>query len=99
MVLSGVLAAQYTAPPLRLAYNRLGEIDIFLLFRIFLVMGSFYLFAEKFTFNSFLVSLPIAFLFAGVIICNEIPDSEYDLRAKKITWFYPSFPVSTVVPR
>lgn len=81
--LAGLLTLEYTAPPLRLSYNRLGEIDIFLLFGVFLVMGSFYLFAGKFTLDAFLLSLPISFLVAAVIICNEIPDFMADIKAGK----------------
>ncbi len=85
MVIAGILAVQYTAPPLRLAYNKLGEVDIFLLFGVFLVAGSFYLLTGLWELDLFLLSLPVSFLIAGVIICNEIPDFESDARVKKNT--------------
>lgn len=83
MAVAIVLTIEYTAPPLRLSYGRLGELDICVLFGVLLVMGSFYLFAERFTFASFLVSLPISFLILAVIVANEIPDYDTDLRAGK----------------
>jgi 1,4-dihydroxy-2-naphthoate octaprenyltransferase len=84
MLTAGILAVEYTAPPLRLAYRRSGEADIFILFGVLMVMGSFYLFAETFTFGSFLISLPVAFLIAGVLICNEVPDFPGDAAAGKM---------------
>jgi len=83
MIIAGILTCGYTAGPLRLSYRRLGELDIFLLFGVVLVMGSFYLFAEKFITGAFLVALPISFLIAGVIACNEIPDFESDTKVNK----------------
>ncbi len=82
-LLAGILTVEYTAPPLRLSYNRLGELDIFFLFGVLLVMGSFYLFSGKLTLDSFLISLPIAFLVLAIIICNEVPDFLCDFKTKK----------------
>lgn len=83
MFIAGILAFQYTAPPLALAYHMLGEPNIFLLFGVFLVMGSSYLFTGIFSWSSFLISLPIAFLVTAIIICNEIPDYPSDVAAGK----------------
>lgn len=83
MLAVAVLAVGYTAPPLKLSYRRMGELDIFVLFGIALVMGSFYLFSESFTAESFFLSLPPAFMIAAVIICNEIPDFGTDRSAGK----------------
>lgn len=82
-IIVGFLAIEYTAPPLKFAYNRLGELDIFCLFGVGLVMGSFYIFSETLMFSAFLISLPIAFLVVSVIICNEIPDFKTDINVKK----------------
>ncbi|MBD3427134.1 MAG: hypothetical protein GF409_07900 [Candidatus Omnitrophica bacterium] len=83
MALVGLLTVSYTAPPLKLAYNRMGEADIFFLFGVFLVMGGFYLFAGSFTLDSLAVSLPVSFLITAVIICNEVPDIKTDTQADK----------------
>ncbi len=83
MVLAGVLTVEYTAPPLRFAYRRLGELDIFFLFGVFMVMASFYLFTGRFTLDSFVAALPVSFLVGAVILCNEVPDFEADMRSGK----------------
>ncbi len=77
------LGVEYTAPPLKLSYRRLGEIVIFLLFGVLLVMGSFYLFSEEFNAGSFFISLPVSFLILAVILCNEIPDFSTDAASGK----------------
>jgi len=88
-LLSGVIAAaailtvEYTAPPLRLAYRRMGEMLIFMLFGILPVMGGFYIFSQRITLHSFQLALPLSFLIFSVIICNEIPDSSADAAAGK----------------
>ncbi|MCX5678855.1 MAG: prenyltransferase [Candidatus Omnitrophica bacterium] len=88
MLIAAILAFEYTAPPLRLSYNRLGELDIFLLFGVLLVMGSFYLFTGTFTIGAFLVSLPISFLVGAIIVCNEVPDYHSDVAAGKHNLVY-----------
>lgn len=84
MAVGGVLTVGYTAPPLKLSYRKLGEIDIFLLFGTFLVMGSYYLFTGVFSPDPFSVSLPVSFLIASVILCNEVPDLRSDMNAGKL---------------
>jgi 1,4-dihydroxy-2-naphthoate polyprenyltransferase len=77
------LAVQYTAPPLKLAYRLMGEFTIFLLFGLGLVMGSFYLFSGVFDKGSFLIALPVSFLIAAVIISNQVPDFNSDIKVGK----------------
>lgn len=77
------LAVEYTALPLKLAYRLMGELTIFILFGVGLVMGSFYLFSGKFSPSSFLISLPISFLIAAVIIANQVPDFNSDIKVGK----------------
>ncbi len=48
-----------------------------------MVMGAYYLFAERITWEPLLVSLPMAFLILSVIFCNEIPDFEEDRDSGK----------------
>jgi 1,4-dihydroxy-2-naphthoate octaprenyltransferase len=83
LFIAATLAAEYSAPPLKLAYNRLGEAVIFFLFGVLLVVGSFYLVAEQFSLRVFALSLPISFLITAVIVCNEIPDFAADIRVNK----------------
>jgi 1,4-dihydroxy-2-naphthoate octaprenyltransferase len=79
----GFLLIQYTAGPFRFAYNRMGELNIFLLFGVGLVVGSYYLLTGKVNYLVLLNSLPIAFLILSVIICNEVPDADFDIQAGK----------------
>jgi 1,4-dihydroxy-2-naphthoate octaprenyltransferase len=79
------LLVGYTAPPFKFAYRRMGEAVIFLMFGVYLVMASYYVFSGLFSLHSFFASLPISFLIAAVIICNEIPDYDNDERAGKHT--------------
>jgi len=88
MLSAGFLTLGYTAPPFKFAYKKLGELDIFFLFGIFMVMGSFYLMAGKFSLGSFLVSLPVSFLILAVIICNEVPDVDSDTASGKRNLIY-----------
>lgn len=81
---AGVLTAGYSLPPLKFSYRRLGELDIFLLFGVLPVAGSFYIFAGKFPGASVVVSLPVAFLITAVILCNEVPDATADRAAGKL---------------
>lgn len=83
MIMTGALTVEYTAPPLRLAYNRLGELDIFVLFGVFLVTGSFYLLTGVFNMECVVLSLPVSFLVTAIIVCNEIPDYACDRAAGK----------------
>ena len=83
MLAGGTIAVAYTAPPLKLAYRRLGEAAIFICFGIFLSLGGYAVFAGPLTADVVLVSLPVAFLVLGVIVCNEIPDSPFDSAAGK----------------
>lgn len=78
-----VLAAQYTAPPLKLAYRGLGEITVFLLFGLLLVPAGFYVLSNTVTFSAILLSLPMAFLIFAVIFVNEVPDRPTDIASGK----------------
>lgn len=84
MSVVAVLSIGYTLPPLCLAYRKLGELDIFLLFGVFLVTGSFYLFSLVFETGAVWISLPIAFLVVNIIISNEIPDFVSDQKTGKL---------------
>lgn len=79
----GALLIEYTAPPLKLAYNKLGEAAIFLSFGVLLVLGGSFIFSKEINFGAVLISLPIAFLVTAVILCNQMPDYETDAEAGK----------------
>jgi 1,4-dihydroxy-2-naphthoate octaprenyltransferase len=88
------LSAAYSARPLQLAYRRLGEIVIFVLFGPALVMGgtTFQLgvFPE---WTSLWLSLPFGFLTAAILVANEVPDHPADAAAGKrnlVGWVGPA---------
>jgi 1,4-dihydroxy-2-naphthoate polyprenyltransferase len=80
---AAIPASQYTAGPFKMSYRGMGELVIFILFGPLLVVGSYYLFSESFSFESLILSFIPGGLIFAVIICNEIPDAETDKKAGK----------------
>lgn len=77
------LTVQYTGPPMRLAYRAWGEVLISFLFGFGIVNGGYYVVSQSFSVGAFLLSLPFTFLIFSVILMNELPDVDRDLRAGK----------------
>lgn len=78
------LAVSYSAPPLKLSYRYLGEFAIFILFGSSVVAGSYtILTAGYFGLSELILSLPISFLVAAILYCNEVPDYQADKNAHK----------------
>ena len=75
----------YTAPPLRLVHRGLGEIAVALGFGPTMLLGAFFVQAERFTFEAIYLSIPVAILIALVLYVNEIPDRAGDAAAGKRT--------------
>jgi len=75
----------YTAPPFKLAYRGLGEIAIFLGFGPTLVLGSYFVQAQRFTLEALYLSIPIGILIMLILYVNEIPDRPWDAKAGKRT--------------
>lgn len=75
----------YTAPPLRLVHRGLGEICVALGFGPIMVLGTYYVIAERLSFAAFYASLPVALLIMLVLYVNQIPDRPADERAGKRT--------------
>jgi 1,4-dihydroxy-2-naphthoate polyprenyltransferase len=81
------LSCSYSVPPLRLAYRRLGEVVIFLLFGPALVMGGTTVQTAQVGFPASLrVSLPFGLLTAAILFVNEVPDFPEDAAAGKRNW-------------
>lgn len=81
-----LLSWAYSKSPIKFSYRRLGEIIIFLLFGPIPVMIGYFLQSGIFiSFKSFLLSLPFGFLALSVLLCNEIPDYNEDLKEGKLT--------------
>ena len=84
--LAGVLISVfYTAPPLRLVHRGLGEICVAIGFGPLMVLGAYYVQAQRFTFESLYASIPVGILIALVLYMNEVPDRPGDAAAGKRT--------------
>jgi 1,4-dihydroxy-2-naphthoate polyprenyltransferase len=80
-----VISVIYTAPPLRLVHRGVGEIAVGLGFGPIMLLGSYYVQAQRFSFEALWLSLPVAIFIALVLYLNEIPDREGDAAAGKRT--------------
>ena len=80
-----VISVIYTAPPLRLVHRGVGEIAVGLGFGPIMLLGSYYVQAQRFSLEALWLSLPVAILIALVLYVNEIPDREGDAVAGKRT--------------
>ncbi len=78
------LSWQYTAWPLRLSYNYLGEFFLFFLFGPALVMGGYFIQTGIFPdLKSFVLSLAPGFFTTAILFANEVPDLPDDKKAGK----------------
>jgi 1,4-dihydroxy-2-naphthoate octaprenyltransferase len=75
----------YTAPPFRLVHRGLGEIAVAVGFGPIMVLGTFYVQAQRLSLEALFVSLPVALLIALVLYVNEVPDRPGDAAAGKRT--------------
>jgi 1,4-dihydroxy-2-naphthoate octaprenyltransferase len=75
----------YTAPPFRLVHRGVGEIAVALGFGPIMLLGAYFVQAERFTFEAIYLSIPVAILIALVLYMNEIPDRAGDAAAGKRT--------------
>jgi len=82
-VLGVVISICYTLPPFKLCYRALGEVAVGLVYGPLIVLGSYTLLTRQYALTPLLLSLPICFLVMNILVINEFPDYEADLRAKK----------------
>src|SRR5215212_9393680 len=68
------LAYGYTAPPLKLAYRGLGELNVFMLMGPLMVLGGFLVHRTAGALVALTASLPIGCLVAAILHCNNIRD-------------------------
>ena len=80
-----LLGFLYTAPPVRLAHRGLGELAVGLGFGPVMVLGSYWVQAQRWSNEAVLASLPVGLLIAAVVFINEIPDRMWDAKAGKRT--------------
>lgn len=84
-LISLYLTYGYTGGPLPLAYKGLGEIFVFLFFGLFSVLGSFYLFSETLTLQTFILASIYGCLTTTFICINNLRDREEDKKVGKLT--------------
>ena len=89
-ILSLFLGYYYTAPPIRLVSRKgLGELSIFIVFGPLLILGAGFAiyngdFLTSTHFNNLLIiSMPIGLLTTNILLINEFPDCEGDLKTGK----------------
>ncbi|MBE6088761.1 MAG: 1,4-dihydroxy-2-naphthoate octaprenyltransferase [Clostridium beijerinckii] len=71
----------YTGKPLMLKYRGLGAPLVFMIFGPLMTLGGYYLQMEKFTLQSFLISIPTALLTTAILHANDIRDINHDKKA------------------
>ena len=79
------LSIFYTVPPFKLVHRGLGELSVALGFGPIMLLGSYYVVAQRFTFEALWASIPVALLIMLVLYVNQIPDKPADERAGKRT--------------
>ncbi len=85
VILLGLIGAlggySYTGKPLSLKYRGLGAPLVFTLFGPLIVMGSFYIQAQKITLAAILVSIPVGLLTTAILHANDVRDIVHDKKA------------------
>ena len=79
------LSIFYTAPPFKLVHRGLGEVAVALGFGPIMVLGTYFVIAQRMTFEAFYASLPVALLIMLVLYVNQVPDRPADEKAGKRT--------------
>jgi 1,4-dihydroxy-2-naphthoate polyprenyltransferase len=81
-IAAGVL---YTGGPKPYGYEGLGEVFVFLFFGIAAVVGSYFVQMQHVNWESFVLSVPVGLIAAGILVVNNTRDLETDRRANKRT--------------
>jgi 1,4-dihydroxy-2-naphthoate octaprenyltransferase len=73
----------YSANPMQLMSQGLGELNIFFMFGPLITWGTYYVLTGKLTILAFIAGIPFGFLIAAVIWINQFPDFEADREVGK----------------
>jgi 1,4-dihydroxy-2-naphthoate octaprenyltransferase len=73
----------YTAPPVRYGYHGFGELSQLVNFSLTIGLGSYYVQAQRLSWEPLFAVLPLGFMMFAMITVNEIPDEEKDRNADK----------------
>ena len=79
------LSIFYTVPPFKLVHRGLGEVSVALGFGPIMLLGSYFVVAQRLTLEAMWASIPVAILIMLVLYVNQIPDKPADERAGKRT--------------
>jgi len=84
--LGGVLVViAYTAGPFPLAYNGLGEVAVFLFMGPLLILGAYFVMAQRLDWTPVLAGIPLGFMVAAILHANNIRDIDADRAVNKRT--------------
>jgi 1,4-dihydroxy-2-naphthoate polyprenyltransferase len=84
-VLGAGVAFFYTGGPWPLAYNRLGELGVFVAMGWVMVMGSYFVHTGTVTIAAFLLATAIGMYAAAILHANNARDAEVDKQHRKHT--------------
>lgn len=79
------ISLAYTGPPLRLVNRGVGEGAVAMGFGPITTVGTYYVLTQRYSWEAFYASLPVAILVALILYVNEIPDRAGDAAAGKRT--------------
>ena len=79
------ISIAYTAPPFRLVHRGVGEVAVALGFGPIMLLGAYFVQAQRYDLEPALLSIPVAILIAMVLYVNEVPDRAGDAAAGKRT--------------
>jgi 1,4-dihydroxy-2-naphthoate octaprenyltransferase len=79
------LSLAYSAPPLKLVHRGVGEVVTALGFGPVTTLGTYYVCAQRWSWEAFYVSLPVAVFISLILYVNEIPDRAGDAAVGKRT--------------
>lgn len=83
---TAILAYFYSAPPLKLAYHGLGELEIGLIFGPMLMMGVYYSSCGVMDWSIVLVSIPVGILVLNILFTHSFIDMAGDEECGKMTF-------------
>jgi 1,4-dihydroxy-2-naphthoate octaprenyltransferase len=76
----------YVEPRVRLASRGLGELLTGLCFGPLVVLGTYYVQAQDFSYAVLVAGIPVGFLITNVLFINQFPDREADRAVGKNHW-------------
>jgi 1,4-dihydroxy-2-naphthoate octaprenyltransferase len=84
-VASIVAGYLYTGGPWPYGYHGLGDLFVFAFFGVVAVMGSYFVQAERLTWEAAAAALPVACTVTAILVVNNLRDAATDRRAGKRT--------------